>query len=96
MSLEERRMIKTKRFIFKETQAGPVSDKIMKQIRHIVKVIVAGRGEGRRIFVIEKAMFRIGQEMMRTITLRSKRLHPRHVVEVHAVVAAMGRAKRIG
>ena len=34
----------------------------------------------------------IGQEMrvMRTIILRSKRLHPWHVVEVHAVVVAMG------
>jgi len=43
LRLEEKRLIKTKRFIFEEAQAGPVSDEIMKQIRDIIKVIVAGR-----------------------------------------------------
>jgi hypothetical protein len=44
------------------------------------------------MFVIEKALFRIGQEMrvIRMIILRSKRLHSWHAVEVHVIVTAMG------
>jgi len=62
-------------------------------MRRVVKVVVARQEEGRRIFIIEKALFRMGLEemtVMMMIILRSKRLPPWHDVEVHVIVAAMG------
>jgi hypothetical protein len=58
LRLEEMRTMKMKRFIFEEAQAGPDSDRIMKQNTARCQVVVAGGEKGRRsIFIIKKSQF---------------------------------------
>jgi hypothetical protein len=92
LRLEEMRTMKMKRFIFEEAQAGPDSDRIMKQ--NTARCCRAGGG-GREEYIRDRKCpvpNRSGQEMrvMRVIISRSKKLSPWYVVEVHVIIAAMG------
>ena len=85
-------MIKTKRFIFKEAQAGPVSDENNETNTAHCQGHCRGVGGGWEECIRnrESPVPYRARKVMRIIVLRSKRLHPWRAVEVHVVVTAMG------
>jgi len=85
--------LKMKRFIYDEAQAGPDSDRIMKQ--NTARCLGRCR-EGQYIRDRKSPVPNMaGMRVKRMIILRRKSLPPWHVVEVHVIVAAMGRGRNL-